>query len=174
MGAPVMRIWFSGLIPFRDDLRSLLTVEQAELGDRFLAVPAKGFKRDLPEQIDIMAHQALDRPILKQIPAVLYYSNQIAPRIGNFYRKIESAHGHLAVDDAQPQPCQFEIFSRRVLQSQFDLKEWSSAEVSLRLQLLHQLFKRRVLMRIGFQTHRPHPLEQLTEALSGSDLDSDH
>src|SRR5262245_14428813 len=102
MGAPVMRIWFSGLIPFRDDLRSLLTAEQAELGDRFLAVPAQEFKRDLPEQIGVMAHQTLDRPILKQIPAVLYYSNQIAPRIGNCHRQIKSGRGHLAAAEAQP------------------------------------------------------------------------
>src|SRR5262249_12935350 len=62
--------------------------------------------------------------------------------------------------------------SRCVLPDQFRLEQRRSAEVPLRLQLLDQLLKGHVLMRIGSQTHLSHPLKQLSDALFPSHLHS--
>src|SRR5262249_40918825 len=72
----------------------------------------------------------------------------------------------------QLHPSQIEPFSRRVLQDQFCLEERRSAEISLRLQLFHQLLKRHVLVRIRPQTHLSHLLEQLLETFSSTHLHS--
>src|SRR5262249_20776453 len=75
---------------------------------------------------------------------------------------------------AQTYPPQLQPFSRRVLPDQFRLKQRRSAQIPLRLQLLHQPLERHVLMPIRSQTYFSHSLEQLSEALLPPHLHTQH
>src|SRR5215470_10396497 len=113
-----------------------------------------------------MAHQPLDRALLKQVSTVGDDSNQITTRICDRHMEISLRRSRLTTADAaQPHPAQLEPFSRRVLQDQFRLEQRRSAQIPLRLEFLHQLLKRHILMRICSQAYLSHSPEQLAEAL---------
>src|SRR5262249_33726033 len=145
--------------------------QQTQLGDRFLTI-----LDDPSQQIQVMAHQSPDRFLLKQVSAVIHSSKQIAIRICDGQIEIHPGCPHLDASEAARSHLSLislpRRFSRHVLQDQFHLEERRPAKVSFGLQLFHQLLKGHVLVRICPQTHLPHMLEQLAEALSIAHLHS--
>src|SRR5262245_45056772 len=81
-------------------------------------------------------------------------------------RQVKPCRIHFATLAAKPNSFKLQPFSRRVLPDQLRLEEGISVQIALRLQFLHQLLKRQVLMRIRPQTHLPNSLQQIPEALS--------
>src|SRR5262249_29643366 len=73
--------FFLRLIPLHEDLLSLLTLKQAQLGNRFLVIIDDG-----SQGIRVMADQTLDRLCLKQVSAVFHGSYQVIPLICDCHR----------------------------------------------------------------------------------------
>src|SRR5215510_11615641 len=74
--APIFRVEPFGLIPLHDDLLSLGLAEQVQMRDRSFTIGG-----DFSQYIRVMAHQPLDRLRLKQVSAVLYFSDQLLPLV---------------------------------------------------------------------------------------------
>src|SRR5215470_12410994 len=122
-----------------------------------------------------MVDQPPDRSRFKQVSTVVHRTQQLLSRIPDRHREVESRRLRLANSDLPRSPTfRLQPPSRSVLPDQLHLEERRPAKIPLRLQLFHQLLKRRILARICPQTHLPYSREQLLEALFRSQLNSHH
>src|SRR5579864_4057402 len=113
-----------------------------------------------------MPQQPLHRRFRKQLRPVLHHPVQLSSGLPHFPCQIKLRAPFKPSKILHPDPACF-VYSPclflqlgRVLQYQHRLEQWRSVQRSLRLQLLHQLLKRHILVLVSFQHDAPHSPQQ--------------
>src|SRR5262249_31680320 len=169
MDQPISRVFDRCLIPLHHDLLALGYAHQLDFSDPLLRI-SNYFLHDLL----IMSRHSPDRLSLIEIPAVFERARNTFPSFRQGQRQIKFSRSRPFPYLTHLQPSDFQFFLPRVLQHHHHLKQRIPAEVSLRIDLLHQLLKRHFLMRIRSQRHLPLSRNQLSETRISAEVCSHH
>src|SRR5436305_8154179 len=111
-----------------------------------------------------MTGNALDRLRVKQVSCIFEIGEKAILALMHIKGQVELCGRSSASNRAHLKPGEIEFLLRHVLQGEHCLEDRMPAEISYRLQLGNQLFKRKVLMCIGAERRRFDPAQQLLEA----------
>src|SRR5262249_33254023 len=121
-------------------------------------------RHDALQQLLEVADHPHDRRVVKQVRAVLKRSSDYASRFHHAESNVEPGSLKFAPRSAHSQAGYFFLrLISTVVHVESNLEERRVTQTPLRIQLLHQLLERHVLMRIPAQTHFSHALQQATE-----------
>ena len=167
---PVLHL---GAVPLHQHLPPLPFTQQLQLPYPRLRIPAH-----LLQHVAVMLHQPLHLHRFKHILPVFHTPLQppcsIAPRFSHRHRQIELRRSRPQRSYFHFQPRQFQPLFHRVLQRKHHLKQWTPAQLPLRLQLLHQLFKRHLLVPVPLHRSLPHSLQHLLHPRLSPYLSAQH
>ncbi len=115
-----------------------------------------------------MTQQALHRRRVEEVAVVVHRRRHSPRHLPHQQRQVVLRRLLFRLHSRQRQSLpQLHFRRRRVLQRQRHLEQRAAAQVSLRLQLLHQLLEGHFLVRVRPQRRLPHLHQQLEEALVG-------
>ncbi len=130
---------------------------------RELVQPLLRRRRSRGQQAGEAAGQTADRGRIEEIAVVLDESGESLRRLLQVEDQIEVGDPAVHRLRAQGEAGKLQAVARRRLQGEQDLEERSALQVALRGHLVDQALEREVLVRIGFEGHVPHPLQQGAE-----------
>ncbi len=146
-------------VPLLEQLPALVWREQRQPRDRLRRVRDDALQQRAP-----MAHHPLDRRAVEQIGRVQGTHAQTA--LSLFYpdRQVEfRALADSLAEELHGESRELEIAGGHVPQHQRDLEQRIARQIALRMQLLHELLERQVLVRVRIQRTRAHPRQILAK-----------
>ena len=111
-----------------------------------------------------MPQHAFDRRRVEQVSAVHDRDAQAVCHFRRDQRDVELRTRQARSKGSHIDVAQLLAASRQILQNEHHLEQGIAAQVTIRLELFHQLFERQVLVRIRAHGGFPYPAQQLTEA----------
>ncbi|OEZ49788.1 hypothetical protein DUGA6_62600 [Duganella sp. HH105] len=150
------------VVPFHQQLAAFGVVQHVQILDAALRVGHDRFQqaREVPRH-------AVDGRRVEQISVVFEYPLQTALGLAQIQCQIEFGGCMLRHHFLHGQAVQGHRLLRHVLQHQHHLEQRRMAGMALRLEYLHQLFERHILMRVSVQCGAAHLLQQLRETFAG-------
>ncbi len=141
-----------GLVPTAQHLLTLGGGQQRQLGKALLRIGGDG----LQQHLEVPNH-ARTGGLREQVRIELERAEEAVGRLEEVEAELEPGHRiAVGVQRADGQRGQGNVLRRDVLQHEEGLEQWRAAQVAHRLQLLHQLLERHVLMRIRAQRRLLH------------------
>src|SRR5687768_17448659 len=123
--------------------------------------------------MEIGQHLA-DRLCLEQVRVIHQRQLQDLVRLPGIKSQIDLRRGSNRKGGPDRQTRKIEGLDRKVVEVEQYLDQRCAAQVPLGLQLLHQLLKRQLLVRIRRKRHLPHPGEQLPEGRVVGEVGAQH
>src|SRR5262249_17860353 len=99
--------------------------------------------------LQIMSHHPPDRFSIIEISAVLQTAKDTFFVFHQFQRQIKFSSSCLSLYPTHLQPPDLRFFSPCVLQHHHDLKQWTPAQIPIRIDFFHQPLERHFLVHIG-------------------------
>ncbi|MDT4813054.1 hypothetical protein FQZ97_460250 [compost metagenome] len=166
----VARVVGLGLVPLGQDELALRLTQHRQLGNSLLRLRA-----DRLQQVVPVLGQAFDGRPVEQVRRIGQRGSQSGFRFEGVQGQVEVSGMGFPLQALHPQPRQLPCFPLHLaLMVVHHLEQRAVAQATLRLQRLHQLFERQILMRLGSQGRPLHLLQQLTEGRRRLELRIQH
>src|SRR5579871_2040204 len=155
MDAAFERIVARSVIP-GGQLQIFRLGQERQSGDRTLWIGDDA----LEEGLEVTEH-AVDAISIEQIRIVLQAQPELTTVFGSEEAEVKLGRHTLGTQSADFEIPHLQPDTLRILQDEHDLEERRMAEAALRMEFVHQLLKRQVLMGISPQRRLLNPREQL-------------
>ena len=147
-----------GRVPFDQQLLLLGGRQQRKARNSLVRLLHDCFEQTLE-----MAQHSHNGGLAKEIGAVFHVARKAVASLLEAKREVVFRCSTVQRQWTQLQAGEIQRLQRRVLQDEHYLEQWRAAQITLQMQRIDELLKRKILMRIGTEGRIPRSLEQFVE-----------